>query len=305
MYDGKYDDRYAFPGLFKLLRCQCCGHGFIDTTFDKDFLRKLYTEYYPRSSYNVEAHQPHKEIRAFRAWLTGARALAFRWIPRNVRVLDIGCGFGETLGYHRARGCDAFGVEADENILRIAERYGYDVHAGLFDPSLFEPGSFDYVTLDQVIEHVNDPVDTLRGIAHVLRPKSTLILSTPNADGWGAHLFGRYWINWHVPYHQHFFSRASLTLAAEKANLELVEVRSVTPSVWLYYQWVHLMTRPGQGVLSSFWSPGARRTLKDKICIKLLRLLHYSLIDHFAARIADYFNAGDNRVFVFRKKKAS
>jgi SAM-dependent methyltransferase len=192
----------------------------------------------------------------------------------------IGCGFGETLGYHRARGCEAFGVEADENILRVAQQYGYDVHAGLFDPSLFEPESFDYVTLDQVIEDVNDPVDTLQGITHVLRPGGSLILSTPNVDGWGAHLFGSYWINWHVPYHQHFFSRSSLVIAAEKAELELVEVRSVTPSVWLYYQWVHLLTRPVRGVLSSFWSSTANKGLMDTFCIKGLRLLHYSLLNH-------------------------
>ncbi len=36
-------------------------------------------------------------------------------MPRNVRVLDIGCGFGESLGYYEARGCEAYGVEADEN----------------------------------------------------------------------------------------------------------------------------------------------------------------------------------------------
>jgi hypothetical protein len=33
-----------------------------------------------------------------------------------------------------------------------------------------------------------------------------VIIGTPNANGWGARVFGRYWINWHAPYHLHFFN---------------------------------------------------------------------------------------------------
>jgi len=301
-YADLYDDRYGFPDTFGLHHCPSCGHRYIAGSFEPDFLRKLYTDYYPRSSYDLAAHRPHQAIGKLKAWLTGARALAFRWVPKDVRVLDIGCGFGETLGYHRARGCDVYGVEADENILRVAERCGYNVHAGLFDPSLYEADFFDYVTMDQVIEHVNDPVETLRGVEKVLKPGGTLVLSTPNAEGLGARILGHRWVNWHIPYHQHFFSRASMLAAAEKAGLELSSSRSITHAAWLYYQWVHLLTRPDPGIASSFWSPGARNSISTKICIKLLRLTHYSLFNHIVARIVDVFGRGDNRIFILRKK---
>ena len=70
-----------------------------------------------------------------------------------MRVLDVGCGFGQTLAYHAKRGCDAHGIDADENLLRVAERYGLNARVGLFKAADYPADSFDYVTLDQVIEH--------------------------------------------------------------------------------------------------------------------------------------------------------
>ena len=195
-----YDDRYGYPGIFALLKCKQCGHAFLQGEFPRERLRDLYSNYYPRSTYDLEHYLPYHETGGLKAWLNGERSAAFRWVPREVRVLDIGCGFGESLGYHEKRGCDVYGVEADENIRRVADKFGYKVHVGLFDPGVYEENYFDYVTMSQVIEHVTDPVQTLHGIARVLKPGGTAILSTPNANGWGAKVFGRRWINWHTPY---------------------------------------------------------------------------------------------------------
>src|SRR3546814_2155641 len=75
-----------------------------------------------------------------RVWWSGLKASAFRWVPRDVTILDVGCGFGEALGYHRARGCGAHGIEADRNILRVAQRHGLNVAAGLFEAACTEEG---------------------------------------------------------------------------------------------------------------------------------------------------------------------
>jgi SAM-dependent methyltransferase len=78
----------------------------------------------------LEDYKPHEDLSGFKAWLNGAYSSPFRWVPKNVRVLDIGCGFGESLGYYKAQGCETYGVEVDENIRRVAENFGYNVHDG-------------------------------------------------------------------------------------------------------------------------------------------------------------------------------
>ncbi len=262
----------------------------------------LYTRYYPRSTFDVDAWTPPTEESAFRTWWLGLKASAFRWVPRGVRVLDIGCGFGESLGYHRARGCEAHGVEADRNILRVAERHGLDVKVGLFDPMLYPPASFDVVTLDQVIEHVSDPASVLRGVHQVLRPDGTLVLSTPNADGWGARLFGSRWIHWHAPYHLQFFTRSSIERCANAAGFDLEKKVTVTNAAWLDFQWGHVATYPEAGQASAFWTQGKTRTIPQRVALKLFLLIDRLGINVLLTRLMDALGLGDNVVYVLRRR---
>lgn len=296
-----HDDRYAFPGIFRINRCDCCSHTFITSSSDLTGHTRLYTDYYPRGSYDLKGFRSKVFPDGFTAWLNGDACAAGRWVPPKVKVLDIGSGFGENLAYHLRRGCDAFGVEMDENVRATAERFHFKVHIGPFDPDNYHPGFFDWVTLQQVIEHVENPVETLRGIAQVLRPGGTAVISTPNANGWGARVFGRRWINWHVPYHCNFFSRCSMQRAAKAAGLQIEGVQTVTSSEWLRYQWAHLLTYPVEGEPSPFWSPSGRRTLTVRIGLKLFDTLHYARINHLVTRLFDSLGVGDNFLFLLKK----
>jgi 2-polyprenyl-3-methyl-5-hydroxy-6-metoxy-1,4-benzoquinol methylase len=296
-----YDDRYGYPGSFQLNRCLQCGHIFLEGDFTPELLTNLYTHYYPRSSFDLDRYRPSPELKGFKAWLNGERRSAYCWVPKNVRVLDIGCGFGETLGYHELRGCEVYGVEADENIRRVAEKFGFKVQVGLFDPDKYESNFFDYVTMDQVIEHVTDPLATIRGIAKVLKIGGMAILSTPNAHGWGARLFGRRWINWHAPYHIQHFSSSSMRIAAGQAGLSVEKAKTITSSEWLYYQWIHLLTYPKNGEPSAFWSPHGTRSKKIKILLKVLSYVHRTKIDHIITRFFDAIGIGDNYLYILRK----
>lgn len=301
--DLLYDDRYGYPGRFSLMRCKDCGHIFLKCDFDTGQLTELYTNYYPRKTFDIAQYEPYKEKSGWSLWFDG-NSSAFRRVPPNVRVLDVGCGFGETLGYHASRGCDVYGVEADENIRRVAEKFRFKVHVGLFDDSLYEANFFDYVTMDQVLEHVTDPLATLRGVARILKPGGTAILSLPNAQGWGAKIFGRRWINWHTPYHLQFFSRRSIRLAAKQTGMVVAEIRTITNSDWLLFQWIHLLMYPKLGESSYFWSPNKEgMTLLQRQGLRILMILHRrTRIDHVLTRIFDAIGLGDNFVVVLKKR---
>lgn len=250
--DGRlYDDRYGYPDVYAMYRCRKCNHCSLDVKMTAGQLTDMYTNYYPRSEMDVMKWSPPEEEPPLRRWWLGHGSSAFRWVPPNVCVLDVGCGFGQSLGYHMARGCDVHGVEADENIRRVAEHHGLNVKVGLFDADNYQKDSFDYVTLDQVVEHVAEPVSFLAGVNDVLKPGGMAVVSTPNAQGWGSRLFGKKWIHWHAPYHQQFFSAESMRIVAGKTGFDVVDVRTITNSEWLHYQWLHLLTYPVQGKPSS------------------------------------------------------
>ena len=300
--DSLYDDRYGYPGTYTILACSRCSHRFLDATFTADELGSQYTDYYPRSSRTLESYRPPVEVDGFDAWIAGSRASAFRWVPRDVKVLDVGCGFGETLAYHEARGCDAHGIDPDANLLRVADRYGLQAKVGLFSASLYEPTSFDYVTLDQVVEHVGDPIDLLRDVHTVLRPGGTAIVATPNARGYGARLLGKSWINWHVPYHRQHFNRRSLRLAAEQAGFEVLSIRTITSSAWAMYQGFHLLGRPPHEVPSAFWAPErSTMTIPGKVRRGMSLAARFRLFDGIS-RLADALGTGDNLLAVLERR---
>ncbi len=302
-----YDDRYGYPGKFSLMCCRECSHTFLEHDFTPEQLTDLYSNYYPRSNFDLDAYQPYREETGFSAWLDGSKISAFRWVPESVRVLDVGCGFGESLGYHTARGCEVYGVEADENIRRVADKFGYHVHVGLFDPDIYEENFFDYVTMEQVLEHVTDPTGILRGVACILKSGGTAVVSFPNARGWGEKVFGRKWINWHTPYHLQFYSRKLLKILTNKAGLEIVDDRTITPSVWLYFQWLYLLTYPKPGEPSPFWAGSAcgkqvESSFFQRLIMKLLSMLHRAKFNYFITRAFDSVGLGDKRIVFLRKQ---
>jgi 2-polyprenyl-3-methyl-5-hydroxy-6-metoxy-1,4-benzoquinol methylase len=299
--NGLYDDRFGYPGRFDLLKCTKCDHVFIDAAFTPEELSKLYTDFYPRSGYKLEEHRPLAKGSRLGDWMRGARSGAVFWVPPGVRVLDIGCGSCESLGYLRNQGCSAYGVEADENVRAISQRYGYRVEIGLFDDSVFEADFFDYVIMDQVIEHMVDPFAVLRGIARILKPGGVTIITTPNVFGWGTRFFGRKWINWHVPYHIGFYSRRSIGFVAAKAGLSLKKAITATPSAWLDYQWYHLLRYPTCGTPSQFWTSTMDASSLQTGNAKLIRGLNQFKVDHLITRAFDFIGLGDNYVFMLTK----
>ena len=297
-----YDDRHGYPKMFSLFECSTCQHKYIEHEFSSSDVEELYTNYYPRTQLSITDYTPLSYKQNFKSWLNGAKCSAFTYIPKKVRVLDIGCGFGESLGYHKERGCDVYGVEADSNIRKVIKKHGFNIKVGLFDDTDYEENFFDFVTMDQVLEHITNPVEILRGISKILQKNGKLVLTVPNSNGWGAKFFGKKWINWHTPYHLQHFSKTSLHLLAEKTNFDMVSFKTITSSEWLNYQWISLISTPKQGEKSFFWSPLQHKSVMIKVTIAILTILHKTKINHIITRIFDLLSYGDNYVVILKRR---
>lgn len=300
IYSDLYDDRYGYIGKYQLLSCENCRHMFLDGDFNAIDTDELYTRYYPRASIQLDNRKLPETRLGFSGWLEGARSSAFRWVPPEVTILDIGCGLGDSLRYHVSRGCDAYGVEADTNVSKLAKKYQLNIKIGEFDSQDYEENFFDFVTMDQVIEHLDDPIATLDKIKSILKPNGMAIITTPNPYGAGRYIFGRRWINWHVPYHRQFFSRNSFRLAAKKAGLTVEKIRTITSSDWMRYQWIHLMFIQDMGVSSPFWAPDKNYSTRTP-WFRVLNLAQSLKINHLLTKISDGIGAGDNYVIFLRK----
>jgi SAM-dependent methyltransferase len=147
-----------------------------------------------------------------------------RLLSRELRagdlVVDIGAGFGE-LGRVAA---DAgrlryVGFEPSESVSAVARSRGVAMRTGRFDTDGVgeEAGA---VVLDNVIEHVADPLGLMMQAASVLRPDGVLVVIVPNRHD--VRQFVPAWRDanhWIPPEHVNYFTPASLRVAFERVGL--------------------------------------------------------------------------------------
>ena len=297
---------WGYPDSVFVYWCRACGHVFVAGELTPEQLKDMYTNYYPRADFDIDDYEPYKEKDGFLYWLDGEEGYAYRHVPKNVRVLDIGCGCCETLGYHKARGCEVYGVEADENTKKIADKFGFNVEIGLFDPKKYEPESFDYVTMDHVLEHMVDPLKTLQEINSILKPGGKCIATVPNPKALSRFFFGRYWNAWHLPFHRHFYSQNSMSILARKAGYKVDTMKSATESVALLISWARLFTLGAKGKKTSMPSQNVNDKfnleLRKRFDIRLFLFLRKIRFLCLSMRIADLFGIGDRNLIILRKE---
>lgn len=142
-------------------------------------------------------------------------------VPRGAppRLLDAGCGPGYFVRAARDAGFDACGVEVSRYAVEFAQReLGVDVRHGTVSVPDLPAGSFDVVTMWDVIEHLPEPLAALRAVAGVLRPGGLFMLSTGDYASLVARLSGRHWHLFNLPEHLWFFTPGSLRRLLRRAG---------------------------------------------------------------------------------------
>jgi SAM-dependent methyltransferase len=100
------------------------------------------------------------------------------------RVLEVGCGSGDTLAYLQANDRCRWtgGVELFPEAAEIARGRLDDVYEGNIEQMELPiaPASLDVVLCLDVLEHLVDPWSTTSRLARLLKPGGVLIASIPN-----------------------------------------------------------------------------------------------------------------------------
>ena len=165
-----------------------------------------------------------------------------RMVGFNKRVLEAGCASGHVSERLSAQGCSVVGVEIEAGIVEPAMQWLERVIIGnIEDDTLWdelEDDCFDTILFGDVLEHLKDPLKTLREAAKHLAPAGTVVISAPNI----AHADVKIaLINGVFPYrddglldrtHIHFFTKESLLQLVRDAGMAVVEISRVTVPVF-------------------------------------------------------------------------
>jgi 2-polyprenyl-3-methyl-5-hydroxy-6-metoxy-1,4-benzoquinol methylase len=289
LYKKLYDDRHGYPGYFDMVKCINCEFGQTQPQIKKSKIKKLYKDYYPRQKIDLSKikRSNYKNIKRFKMWRKGLLNSCQYWVKPKTDVLDVGSGLGFSLLYLESIGCKAYGIDPDENAVKVAKKFKLKFHHGFIENKPFGNTRFDYIISNQTLEHTNDPTTFLKLCKSRLKPGGKIILSFPNADSLTRRVLKEKWLNWHIPYHLNHFNKKSICNLAEKTGFKAETIKTITPNMWTNIQVKQLLNKPEMGKRDYFWD-GVLKKAKpvNSYLTKALNWLEeYNLINRLIDRL--------------------
>jgi SAM-dependent methyltransferase len=209
---------------FPIVRCRVCGLVYVGSSPTADDLMGLYDEAYYEDA-DAQGYDGYElaETRKRHHDRSLLRQLESLQPPGD--LLEIGCAYGYFLDEARKSGWHVRGVEASAHAARLArDRLGLDVREGEFADLPLEQQSQDAIVLWDVIEHLPTPRRTLERAREWLQPRGVLALSTGDVSSLSARIQGADWSLMTPPWHQFYFSRATMRRLLEDLGFEMLAV---------------------------------------------------------------------------------
>jgi SAM-dependent methyltransferase len=237
--EGVRDTRFGVSGTWTIRRCTRCALEQTSPAPSAVELKALYEGHYNFPSLSEDSAKAYAAWRErflmsplYQLMLSVDGDISFHSERGSGRLLDIGCNEGRGLTLYRRNGFTPEGLELNAHAAATARARGFVVHeADLHDFKPAEP--FDRAVLSNVLEHALDPRLMLTDVHRILKSGGEVWISLPNSRSWLRRLFGRSWINWHVPFHITHFSADRLRSLIAETGFRVVAERQITPALWV------------------------------------------------------------------------
>jgi ubiquinone/menaquinone biosynthesis C-methylase UbiE len=211
---------------FTFVRCTGCGLVFLNPRVPETDIGRYYEDYLP-----------HRGPEAWGRWAGLVRTAEARTDRARVRTiqslgaltpaevaLDVGCGRPSFLRLLKDQtGARVVGTDFDASgwSKDPAHWQGLSLYAGVLE-SLPLTAPFDRITLWHVLEHLYQPVETLRHLRTLARPGTLLVIEVPDLSGLTRRLQGSAWAGYHTPRHTAAYTAATLKGVLERSGWRIV-----------------------------------------------------------------------------------
>jgi len=142
-------------------------------------------------------------------------------IPKDIAILDIGCGSGDlllllhSLGFTNLTGTDPF----------LAENIAYKNGVKVWKKDISEISQkYDLIMSHHSFEHMRDPAKTLTHVLRLLNPGGLLIVRVPIAGTYAWKTYGVNWVQLDPPRHIFLPTVRSMEALSTKVGLKLGQI---------------------------------------------------------------------------------
>ncbi|MGD8366967.1 MAG: class I SAM-dependent methyltransferase [Desulfobacterales bacterium] len=199
----------------ELRECTACGHWWNTPCPTQEALIDLYKS---ASPYVIGKHWEDDIRRPREEGVFHIMINTFRPDMSDLRYLEVGCGGGHLIRSMREKVGLCYGIEPGS---WASETEGIVGEIDQIPKNL----AFDILVFQDVIEHTENPIDTLKMYTERARTGATLFVAFPNKDAPPAQREKEGWDMIRPFGHLQYFSRKSLSLLMKKAGWEIVKLR--------------------------------------------------------------------------------
>lgn len=150
------------------------------------------------------------------------------------RALDVGAGNCYYAAKLARLGWRVTAVDFDAaTAATSANREHVTIYSSTLEQANLTAESFEFVSMFHVIEHLPDPLGTLRECHRLMTQNGRLMIRTPNYDSITRRSFGQYWRGLEAPRHLCIFNSDALQRALRMAGFRVTKI-TTTPGATPY-----------------------------------------------------------------------
>jgi len=205
-----------------LVKCGSCSFVFAQKIPTVDELNAHYSNY----SYDTEASLSPLTVTSYQKLLD-----EFEPYRKNGRLLDIGCGRGWFLIEAQKRGWEVYGTEYSDKAVELCEKAGIKMFRGALTPEMFEEEYFDIITSFEVIEHINNPNESLALTYRLLRRNGLFYCTTPNFNSVMRYYLKEKYNVIEYPEHLSYYTKRSLVNVIQRNGFHKIKFLSTGISI--------------------------------------------------------------------------
>ena len=229
----------------RIVRCTACDLVFVNPTFDEAHYKQVYaSKEYQDIVRDLGINSHEYRVNRFGAERVGIMRGHLR-VPAGhpPRYLDVGCSTGFVVEAARNQGWEAIGIDLNPSAIEFGRSRGLDLRTVALEEGGFAAGSFDAVSLFDVLEHLLDPARTLRACAKLLAPGGILFLYVPNFDSASRLLMGAnahfIWPTHHLNYYTPATIRDLMLRHTLTPELIVTEGLDIEDYIWYRREVLH------------------------------------------------------------------
>lgn len=211
------------PGQFTLEQCGACRHIFQNPRLTPAGLGFYYRDFYDGLGQDFAEYAFNAAGQSYRGRIDMVKP-----VTTPTAWLDVGAGYGHFCKLARESWPNAIFDGLDQSAgIDEARRRGWIDHSyrGEFVKLADElAGRYDVVSMHHYLEHTREPFDELDSAAKILSSGGHLLIELPDPESFFGRLFGRWWLPWFQPQHQHMIPIGNLVQALADRGFSTVAI---------------------------------------------------------------------------------